>query len=68
MEKLEAIEGIENVVCTAYTVSYTTEGKAEAQFTITINCSGGAAIIETTAADTTAAEGETSAEEAVAAE
>ena len=68
MEKLEAIEGIENVVCTAYTVSYTTEGKAEAQFTITINCSGGAAIIETTAADTTAAEGETSAEEAVAVE
>lgn len=66
VEKLKAIEGVspDSVMCTAYTISYN-EGKAIASFSISLTCSGGADIIETTAADTTAAEGETSAEEAV---
>ena len=63
IEKLKAIEGVnpESVQCTAYTISYN-EGKAVAEFSISLTCSGGSAVIvteaesdaQTTAADDTA--------------
>lgn len=61
VEKLKAIEGVnpESVQCTAYNVSYS-EGKAVADFSISLTCSGGSAVIvteaESGAADTTAEE------------
>ncbi|MBR5442372.1 MAG: hypothetical protein IKV44_05415 [Clostridia bacterium] len=59
VEKLKEIEGInpESVLCTAYTVTYT-DGKAVADFSISLTCSGGSApIVESESTeDTTAAE------------
>lgn len=60
IEKIKAIEGVnpESVMCTAYTVSYN-EGKAVAEFSISLTCSGGAApiVVESeSTADTTAAD------------
>lgn len=65
VEKLKAIEGVnpESVMCTAYTASYI-EGRATAEFSISLTCSGGAApiVVESeSTADTTAADGETTA-------
>ncbi len=67
IESLKAIEGVnpESVMCTAYTVSYN-EGKAVADFSISLSCSGGAAPIvveteataETTTGDTTSSTAE----------
>ena len=60
IEKLKAIEGVnpETVMCTAYTVSYN-EGKAIAEFSISLTCSGGSApfVVESeSTADTTEAD------------
>lgn len=54
LEKLQGIEGVESANCTAYTISYAKD-KAEAQFSISIKCSGGAAVVVTEAASTEAA-------------
>lgn len=65
MEKIKAIEGVnpESVMCTAYTVGYA-DGKAVAEFTVSVTCNGGAAPIAIeTEADTTAADAEDTATE-----
>ncbi len=53
LEKLQGIEGVESATCTAYTISYAND-KTEAQFSISITCSGGAAVVVTEAESTEA--------------
>ncbi|MBO5896306.1 MAG: hypothetical protein J6Q83_03320 [Clostridia bacterium] len=66
MEKLKAIEGVnpESVMCTAYTVTYT-DGKAVADFSISLTCSGGAAPIVVEESTDAAAETEEATDVAV---
>ncbi len=53
LEAVSAIQGVSNATCTSYTVAVS-EGEAEATFSISISCDGGAApiVVETTAAET----------------
>ncbi len=64
VEKLKAVEGVnpESVMCTAYAVGYT-EGKAVAEFSISLTCTGGTApIVVETEAESTAETDETTSE------
>ncbi len=54
LEELEGIENVTSATCTAYTVSLT-NGEPVATFSITITCSGGAAIVSQAPAETTTA-------------
>ena len=54
LNKLNEIEGVKNVACTSYTVTVVNGGEMEAQFSVTITCEGGVAVVvpETTTAAT----------------
>lgn len=56
LELVSAIEGVSSATCTSYTTTVV-DGEAQPTFTVSITCSGGAAVIpvETTAAETTEA-------------
>lgn len=57
LESVSAVQGVKNATCTSYTVAVV-DGEAEATFSISITCDGGAApiVVETTTEATTEAE------------